>query len=432
MSQSRREFLGGTLGGIAAGLLSGSFLSASCAPEKVCGKIASSDPQRNVTPSLDNIRDQFELDWDYVHLAGLLISSNPRPIRDSIERYRLALDENAALYLKENMVNHEEDVRYAASRYLGTRREDIALTDSTTMGIALVYHGLRLQAGDEVLTTEHDYYSTHQSLKLKENQSAINVRKIRLFENIQTISEEKLINRLREGIRAETRALALTWVHSSTGLKLPIQKISAAIKEVNRQRSQDRQILICLDGVHGLGVEDIDIPKLGCDFFMAGTHKWLHGPRGSGIIWGNPERQNFVGPTIPTFSRKTGWGSEMTPGGFKSFESYWSTMHAFDFHRRLGRKKITEKIHSLSRRLKQGLSEMEHVTLYTPLDQNLSAGIISFDIRGRAPGDVVRRLLEHRIVASTTPYTPSYARITPGIYNTEAEMEYTLRVIAKL
>ena len=44
---------------------------------------------------------------------------------------------------------------------------DIALTRSTTEGLALVYHGLPLKAGDEVLTTVHDHYSHHESIRLR-------------------------------------------------------------------------------------------------------------------------------------------------------------------------------------------------------------------------------------------------------------------------
>ena len=34
------------------------------------------------------------------------------------------------------------------------------------MGLAMVYSGLKLKPGDEVLTTEHDHYATHESLRL--------------------------------------------------------------------------------------------------------------------------------------------------------------------------------------------------------------------------------------------------------------------------
>jgi len=45
---------------------------------------------------------------------------------------------------------------------------------------------------------------------------------------------------------------------------------------------------------------------------------------------------------------------------------------------------------------------------------------------------VVERLLAQRIVASTTPYRVSYARLACNIVNTPQEIETTLRAIREL
>jgi selenocysteine lyase/cysteine desulfurase len=178
--------------------------------------------------------------------------------------------------------------------------------------------------------------------------------------------------------------------------------------------------------------EDATVRDLGCDFFVAGTHKWLFGPRGSGIIWGHPRSHAAVTPTIPTFSRGAGWGVRMIPGGFKSFEHLWALAEAFRFHQRVGKRRVTQRIHALSRQLKEGLARMPHVVLYTPMDERLSAGIVCFDVPGMNPGEVVQRLRRRNIVASVTPYSPSHARLSPGIYNTSEEMERVLRAVHAL
>ena len=75
---------------------------------------------------------------------------------------------------------------------------------------------------------------------------------------------------------------------------------------------------------------------------------------------------------------------------------------------------------------------MPHVQLYTPRDENLSAGIVCFDVKGMKPEVVVKRLLEQRIVASTMPYRISYPRLACSIVNTPQEVETVLRVIRSL
>jgi selenocysteine lyase/cysteine desulfurase len=82
--------------------------------------------------------------------------------------------------------------------------------------------------------------------------------------------------------------------------------------------------------------------------------------------------------------------------------------------------------------MKEGLARMAHVQLYTPRNENLSAGMVCFDVKGMKQEQVVERLLAQRIVGSTTPYRVSYARLACNIVNTPQEIETTLRAIREL
>ena len=74
-----------------------------------------------------------------------------------------------------------------------------------------------------------------------------------------------------------------------------------------------------------------------------------------------------------------------------------------------------------------GISEdAARQALYTR-GSTLSAGLICFDVNGMQPKAVVKRLLQHKIVASTTPYGISYARLAPSLVNTPKEVDATLR-----
>lgn len=385
--------------------------------------------------SLNNwreVRGHFNLDPKYIHMAGLLLASHPAPVQSAIDQHRDGLDQNPTHYLYDHRQDLVAEVRRNAAEYLGVQSSDLALTDSTTMGTALVINGLSIRPDQEMLTTTYDYYSTHTSLKYKASRTGAIVKEIPLYRDIHTVSEDEMVETLIKGIGPKTRLVTATWVHSSTGLKVPVAKISEQLQQLNQTRSGEDRVLFFVDGVHGLGVEDDALTTLGCDFFVAGTHKWMFAPRGSGFIWGKPETQNAVTPTIPTFTGGAGWGSWMTPGGFKSFEHQWAMAQAFGFHQQIGKKRVTQRLHSLSRQLKIGLSRMKHVKLYTPIDENLSAAIICFDVEGLMPKAVVAKLRTHNIIASTTPYDVSYARLTPGVYNTPDEIDRVLKHIHDL
>jgi selenocysteine lyase/cysteine desulfurase len=367
-----------------------------------------------------SVRAQFSLDPRFHHLAGFLLAPHPRSVREAIARYRRGLDANPSEYLHAHQGDLEARVRGAAADYLGASPGQIALTDSTTMGLGLLYGGLRLRPGDEILTTEHDFYATHEALRLRGG----SVRRIRLYDRLDRVSVDEIVGSIRRAITPRTRVVAVTWVHSSTGLKLPIRAIADALP---------RRALLCVDGVHGLGVETTSVRELGCDFLVAGCHKWLAGPRGTGLIWGrdwSPTRA-----TIPSFDAAGGPPSAltMTPGGFHSFEHRWALTEAFRLHREIGKARVRDRVHGLASRLKDGLAEMRHVRLQTPRDRRLSSGIVCLEVDRLSAREAVQRLLrEHRVIASVTPYATEYVRLGPGLYTSDDDVEAALQAVRAL
>lgn len=393
-----------------------------------------------------DVRDQFALTRSHIHMASFLLASHPRPVADAIARHRKGFDDDPATYWHDQFQTAEPEVREAAGAYLGADPGNIALTESTTMGLGLVYGGLDLKADQEILTTPHGHYSTIESLRLRAERTGATLREVSLYDDPAETSVDTVVSRMRNAITDRTRVLAVTWVHSSTGVKLPLGAMAEALRDVNATRDEEDRVLFCVDGVHGLGVEDVTVADLGCDFFIGGTHKWLFGPRGTGLIWGRPAAWEALDPIIPTFGPSIGvWigvlppdtphvtpGTVHTPGGFHSFEHRWAVGEAFQFHLDIGKARIQERIHRFNRQAKEALAALPHVRLYTPMSTTLSAGIICFDVDGRTPEEVVDHLRERGIVASTTPYRDSYARLAPSLLNTETEVEQTVAAVAAL
>jgi selenocysteine lyase/cysteine desulfurase len=122
----------------------------------------------------------------------------------------------------------------------------------------------------------------------------------------------------------------------------------------------------------------------------------------------------------------------MTPGGFHSFEHRWALAEAFEFHLAIGKQRVQDRIHDLNTRLKLELASIKGLTLHTPKSPAFSAGIVCFELAGMTPRDVVAKLREKNIVASTTPYAVSYARLTPGLLNRESDLERTVAAVKRI
>lgn len=389
------------------------------------------------------VRAQFTLTPDLIHMAGLYLASHPAPVREAIDEYRRGLDADPYGYERDHNTRLISETLIAAGDYLGVAPSEVALTGSTTMGLGLVYQGFHLLPGQEILTTTHDFYSTMESLNLRAARLPTQRRDVELYRDSATTSVDEIVGNLAAAIDDRTRLIAATWVHSSTGLKLPMPEIAAMLAEVNAERAEEDRIVLCLDGVHGLGVEDVELPELGCDIFVAGCHKWLFGPRGTGVIWARPEISPLIGATIPAFdiglyadlpgaSAGPSPAAFLSPGGFHAFEHRWALAEAFRFHQTIGKDRVAARIHALNGQLKEGLTAIAGVSVHTPMADELSAGIVCFDVDGLDSFDVVARLLDRRIVASVAPYASAYARLAPGLLNSPEDVDAAIVAVREI
>lgn len=433
----RRQFLNRIGLGLGAGLL---------APNKLLSAAESTTLASDVIKPGDwrTLRSLFPLTDKYIQLSTFLLASHPKPVSAAIAMHRNGLDENPSDYWHDRFLTIDHDIAKVAAQYMGGKAENIALTDSTTMGLGLIYSGLKLQAGDEILQTEHDHYSTDMSLAHAAVRTGAKVNRIALYDKPEDVNVNDVVKRLKDGINSKTRVVAVTWVHSSTGVKLPIRAMADAIEAVNNSRTVAQQILFCVDGVHGFGIENVDVSTLGCDFFVAGTHKWIFGPRGTGVIWGSERAWSLSEPVIPSFSASYDvWlgntsqgqvplGEHMTPGGFHSFEHRWALPEAFKLHLQLGKENVQNRIHQLNTQTKQGLAKMSNVHLHTPQTTKLSSGLVCFDVDGMHADQVVKTLHGKGIIMSSTPYRNSFARFAPSLLNNEQEIEMALAQIKAL
>src|SRR6185295_628395 len=137
----------------------------------------------------------------------------------------------------------------------------------------------------------------------------------------------------------------------------------------NRGRALGDRCLLIVDGTHGFGNQDVDVAKLGADFFASGTHKWLFGPRGTGFLWGRADAGPEMRPTVPTFDPEAPepWAAWMerqplpptqakfvSPGGFLAYENVLGVKAAVDFQRSIGRDQIASRVRELNAAFREG------------------------------------------------------------------------------
>jgi selenocysteine lyase/cysteine desulfurase len=165
-------------------------------------------------------------------------------------------------------------LRAAYAALLGAAPEEVALTTSTSDGIARVLAGLELRAGDEVLTSVGEHPGLLGPLGAAIVQRGVVVREVPLA-------------RIAEEAGPRTRLVACSHVHWATGEIAPEALASLGVP-------------VLLDGAQGAGAVRVRVRELGCAFYAASGQKWLCGPVGTGMLWIDPAWSERVVPRGPT------------------------------------------------------------------------------------------------------------------------------------
>ena len=392
------------------------------------------------------VRDLFPLSREWTHLAGFLLASNPKPVSDAIAQFRQKIDAEPGWIEDVAFLESEGkplgDIKKAMAYYLGDTPTNICMTSNTTTALAMAYHGLRIRADQHVLTTEHDHYSHHESIRYAAARSGAGVKYVTLYDEPAKASAAEMTSRLAGAIGPKTRAVGVTWVHSGTGVKTPIAAMAEAVAAANRGRATADRCLLIVDGVHGFGNQDVYAARTGVDFFAASNHKWMCGPRGTGVLWGRADAWPELRPTIPSFDLDglQTWDAWMnrtelpatqaafvSPGGFVAFENFLALPAMMGVHRDIGRDQIANRIHELNTAFREGAASIKGLTLHTPLGRDVSAGLSAFEIAGVKAEQVTERLRAKKIRTSHSPYKVSYARVSAGIMNSQADIDAVLR-----
>lgn len=401
-----------------------------------------SDPDRPL--SWSEVTNQFLLDPDYIHLALCMVAPNPVCVRESIEIHRLGFDQNPALYYRNKDLFHSRSLS-AIARFLGTFPDQLALTESTTAGVSVVLKSLDLKPGEEVVSSVHEHYSVDMTLNNLVRSTGIRHQRISLYADPAQATRDEIISRLLAAITPLTRVVCLTWVHSCTGVKLPLREIGLEIQRLNTSRSEEERIITVVDGVHGVGVEAFPtIGSLACDFLVSGFHKWLFGPRGTGFIWGSiPGWSRFKFPLIVSFDNEAflPWrhgtreppkddpARVASPGGFPAFEHRWAIQRSIEFMEAIRMERISDRIHSHLLRLHECIRGQPGVTCLTPAEPRLSAGLLCFHVHGVPAGDVVEALLNVGMIAGQTPYPDSCVRLAASIVHSDDAISRAIQIL---
>jgi selenocysteine lyase/cysteine desulfurase len=367
-----------------------------------------------------------------VHLNNAGAALMPVPVADMLRGW-LTDEEHRGGYETASARAAELERFYAAAgRLLNCAADEVAFVENATRAWDMAFYGLRLGAGDCILTSVSEYGSNVIAMLHRARHSGVVIEFMGEDASGQ-VDAAAVAERLADRSRPPVRLVALSHVPTGNGLVNPAAEVGRLAREAG--------VPYLLDACQSAGQMPLDVEALGCDMLSATGRKYLRGPRGTGLLY---VRRGFLDRLDPPFLDQHA-ADLISPdeyrmrGDARRFES-WERFcagqaglaAAMDYACDIGLARIYARIRLLASTLRRRLTGLPGVEV---CDGGVEqCGIVTFRVAGLAPEAVKAHLADLGINVSVSSGSgnlvwfqrhgyDALVRASVHCYNTAAELD---------
>ncbi|MBI3164699.1 MAG: aminotransferase class V-fold PLP-dependent enzyme [Chloroflexi bacterium] len=257
-----------------------------------------------------NLKRHFLLDPSVTFLNHGSFGATPKPVFREYQRWQRELESQPVEFLGRRHNDLMRSARESLGAYLGADAGNLVFAQNVTIALNIVARSLELGAGDEVLSTNHEYGALDRTWKFLSKERGFAY----INQPVDLASHEAFVESFWRGVTPRTRVIFLSHITSPTATLFPIEAVI--------QKARAQNILTVIDGAHAPGQIPLHLDSLGADFYGGNLHKWLCAPKGAGFLYARPEVQHLLKPLVVSW----GYESENPSGStFVDHHEWWGT-----------------------------------------------------------------------------------------------------------
>ena len=312
--------------------------------------------------------------------------------------------------------------------------DEIAITRNGTDGVSMVLGAFPFAPGDELLIGNEEHPALNFPAFALQTYRGVRVRRFR-FEHDPAAT----LANIEAALTPRTRMIAFSHISCETGTRQPAAEIAAL--------AHARDIPVMLDGAQSFGAMPIDARALDADFYSGSSHKWLCGPKGTGLLYIRRDRLERLTPPY------VGGGSLAEPFPYEQLDQpemiqvafrpsadrfehgmrnpaiYAGLRLAVDYLEALGFDAIAAHGRAISDYLKERVLATPGLLLQTPLPFEHSSAIVNVAVEGMPGRDVSERLWNDFNIIQRAVRDPNGVRVSCAYFVSREDIDQLIEAL---
>lgn len=373
------------------------------------------------------IRAQFLFPKNRQYLNTASLGPSPRMVIDTVCKTIEELETTCS-----HGHHLTEKTHTQIAKFLNTSEDEIAVIRNATEGMNIIARTLRLKAGDEVIINTHEHVGGAAPWMALQKDLGVIVKLIDL-----DLDGEKNLKIIKNAVTSKTKAIAFSHITCTNGMKLPVKEIAAFCRNKN--------IYSCVDGAQALGMFPIDLTDMDVDFYTSSGHKWLFGPKGTGVFYMNKKWIKKLNPVfagaysdskfdLNNLTMEYRDSVQREEYGTRNTAISLGLRSAIEFINTIGIENVAKRGRELSIYFRKGLSAIPGIEILTPESEEFSASMLTFRIKSKDNLKLNQQINSQYKIRLRGIYENNLdaIRVSFAIFNTFKEIDNLLLALKKI
>lgn len=307
---------------------------------------------------MTDLKNLFLIDPTVTFLNHGSFGACPAPVFEIYQNWQRELEWQPVEFLGRRADSLLAEARSHIGAYLNADPNDLIFVMNATTGINQIARSLKLEAGDEILATDHEYGAVDYTWQFICGETG--AKYIRYPIPLPVASAVAFVESLWAQVTPRTKVISISHITSPTALIFPVAEIC--------RRAREAGILTIIDGAHVPGQIPLDLTALGADFYSGNFHKWLCAPKGSAFLYARRELHPIVEPLViswgwlpdSTFVSRSEWQ------GTRDIAAFLSVPAAIEFQKTHDWDTVRAECHALASQARARLADLTGLTPICP------------------------------------------------------------------